>query len=72
MKKTLAILLVAGSLAAAGLSAGAAVSASGSSTGQESVAVGWWPNATPQGSIDAASRAGTTKVGWWPNDKSSV
>jgi hypothetical protein len=48
MKKTLATLLVAGALAAAGLSTSAAVSASGSDSSQDSVvAVGWWPNSTP-------------------------
>jgi hypothetical protein len=45
MKKTLATLLVAGALAAAGLSTAAAVSASGSNAEQRSVvAVGWWPD----------------------------
>jgi hypothetical protein len=45
MKKTLATLLVAGALAAAGLSAASAVSASGDNAGQGSVvAVEWWPN----------------------------
>lgn len=49
MKKTLATLLVAGALAAAGLSATAAVSAAGDNSGQGSiVAVGWWPNDTPK------------------------
>jgi hypothetical protein len=47
MKKTLATLLVAGALAAAGLSATAAVSANGDNSGQTSVAApGWWPNST--------------------------
>lgn len=49
MKKTLAALLVAGALAAAGLSATSAISASGENGGQGSaVAVGWWPNSTPR------------------------
>ncbi len=46
MKKTLATLLVAGALAAAGLSASAAVSASSDNSDQSSVAVGWWPNSS--------------------------
>ena len=49
MKKSLATLLVAGALAVAGLSAGAAVSASGDNAGQGSIsAVYWWPNSTPK------------------------
>ena len=45
MKKTLAALLVAGALTAAGLSAGSAISASGGNSGQGSVvAIDWWPN----------------------------
>lgn len=49
MKKTLATLLVAGALAAAGFSASAAVSASGDNAGQGSVeAVNWWPNSAPK------------------------
>ena len=49
MKKTLATLLVAGALAAAGLSAASAVSADGGNSGQGSVlAVDWWPNSTPK------------------------
>lgn len=45
MKKTLATLLVVGALAAAGLSAASAVSASGENSGQGSVvAIDWWPN----------------------------
>jgi hypothetical protein len=48
MKKTLATLLVAGALAAAGLSATAAISASGENAGQGSVvAVEWWPHSAP-------------------------
>lgn len=47
MKKTIATLLVAGALAAAGVSAASAVSANGS--GQGSVeAVYFWPNSTPK------------------------
>ena len=47
MKKTLATLLVAGALAAAGLSASAAVSASGDNTSHTVVAAPeWWPNFT--------------------------
>ncbi|WP_168709387.1 hypothetical protein [Arthrobacter sp. PAMC25564] len=47
MKKTLATLLVAGALAAAGFSASAAVSASGDNSSQGSIeAVNWWPNST--------------------------
>jgi hypothetical protein len=47
MKKTLATLLVAGALAAAGLSATAAISASGNNAGQGSIeAVNWWPDST--------------------------
>lgn len=46
MKKTLATILVAGALAAAGMSAVSAVSASGGNAGQGSVvAVGYWPDA---------------------------
>lgn len=48
MKKTIATLLVAGALAAAGLSASAAVSATGDNSGQTVVAVDWWPNSTPK------------------------
>jgi hypothetical protein len=48
MKKTLATLLVAGALAAAGLSASAAVSATGNSGQGSVVAVEWWPNSTPK------------------------
>jgi hypothetical protein len=49
MKKTLATLLVAGALAAAGLSATAAISAAGDNSGQGSVvAYGWWPDAKPR------------------------
>ncbi|WP_157366387.1 hypothetical protein [Arthrobacter sp. Soil763] len=49
MKKTLATLLVAGALAAAGMSAVSAVSASGGNSGQGSVvAVEYWPNSTPK------------------------
>jgi hypothetical protein len=49
MKKTLATLLVAGALAAVGLSAASAVSASGGTSGQGSVvAVNYWPNSTPK------------------------
>jgi hypothetical protein len=49
MKKTLATLLVAGALAAAGLSAASAVSASGGASDQSSVvAVGYWPNSSPK------------------------
>ena len=45
MKKTLATLLVAGALAAAGISASAAVTAAGSNSGQGSVvAVDYWPD----------------------------
>ena len=45
MKKTLATLLVAGALAAAGMSASAAISAAADNSGQGSVAaVGWWPD----------------------------
>jgi len=45
MKKTLATLLVAGALAAAGMSASAAITASGDNSGQGSVvAVDWWPD----------------------------
>lgn len=47
MKKTLATLLVAGALAAAGLSAASAVSANGSNTGSVE-AVFYWPNSTPK------------------------
>lgn len=48
MKKTIATLLVAGALAAAGVSAASAVSANGGS-GQGSVeAVYFWPNSTPK------------------------
>jgi hypothetical protein len=47
MKKTLATLLVAGALATAGLSASAAISAAGNTSGQSSVvAIGWWPDST--------------------------
>lgn len=47
MKKTLAALLVAGALAAAGLSATAAVSAEGGNAEQTVVAgPNWWPNDT--------------------------
>jgi len=46
MKKTLATILVAGALAAAGVSAASAVSANGN---QGSVqAVNYWPNSTPK------------------------
>ena len=48
MKKTLATLLVAGALAAAGLSATAAVSATGTSGQGSVVAMEWWPNSTPK------------------------
>ncbi|MEC5192069.1 MULTISPECIES: hypothetical protein [unclassified Arthrobacter] len=49
MKKTLATLLVAGALAAAGLTTTSAISASGDNAGQGSVqAVNWWPNSTPK------------------------
>lgn len=49
MKKTLATLLVAGALAAAGLSAASAVSADGGNSGHSSVvAIDWWPNSTPK------------------------
>ncbi|MGP4032992.1 hypothetical protein [Pseudarthrobacter sp. 1C304] len=49
MKKIVATLLVTGAIAAAGLTAGAAVSASGDNSGQGSVqAVNWWPNSTPK------------------------
>lgn len=49
MKKTIATLLVAGALAAAGLSASAAVSATGGNAGQTVVAAPeWWPNSTPK------------------------
>jgi hypothetical protein len=49
MKKTLAALLVVGALAAAGLSATAAVSANGDNAGQTVVAApNWWPNSTPK------------------------
>jgi hypothetical protein len=49
MKKILATLLVTGAIAAAGLSAGAAISASGDNSGQGSIsAVYWWPNSTPK------------------------
>ncbi|MET1020661.1 MAG: hypothetical protein ABWX69_00475 [Arthrobacter sp.] len=49
MKKTLATLLVVGALAAAGLSATAAISASGDNSGQTAVAAPqWWPNSTPK------------------------
>ncbi|MEQ4519474.1 hypothetical protein ABLI39_08945 [Pseudarthrobacter sp. B907] len=47
MKKTIATLLVAGALAAAGMSASAAVSASGDNSGSV-VAIEWWPNSTPK------------------------
>ncbi len=47
MKKTLASLLVAGALAAVGLSAASAVSASGSASDQGAVmAVYYWPDTT--------------------------
>jgi ABC-type glycerol-3-phosphate transport system substrate-binding protein len=47
MKKTLATLLVAGALAAAGLSASAAVSATADNSQQTPVAAPhWWPNST--------------------------
>ena len=47
MKKTLATLLVAGALAAAGMSASAAISAAADTSGQSSVAaIGWWPDST--------------------------
>lgn len=47
MKKTLATLLVIGGIAAAGVSASAAISANGDNSGQTSVAApGWWPNST--------------------------
>lgn len=49
MKKALATLLVAGALAAAGMSAVSAVSANGGSAGQGAVvAVEYWPNSTPK------------------------
>lgn len=48
MKKTLATLLVAGALAAAGLSASAAISATGNSGQGSVVAVEWWPHSTPK------------------------
>ena len=49
MKKILATLLVTGAVAAAGLSASSAISASGDNAGQGSVqAVNWWPNSTPK------------------------
>jgi len=45
MKKTLATLLVAGALAAAGLSASAAVSATGDNSSHTVVAApDWWPD----------------------------
>lgn len=45
MKKTFATLLVAGALAAAGMSASAAISATGDNSGQGSVvAVNYWPD----------------------------
>lgn len=45
MKKTLATILVAGALAAAGMSASAAITASAGNSGQGSVvAVGYWPD----------------------------
>ena len=45
MKKTIATLLVAGALAAVGMSASAAITASGDNSGQGSVvAVEWWPD----------------------------
>jgi hypothetical protein len=46
MKKTLATLLVAGALATAGMSASAAISAAAGTSGQSSVAIGWWPDST--------------------------
>jgi hypothetical protein len=59
MKKSIAILLVAGAVAVSGVSATAAVSASSSSDGNTSVAApGWWPDAKPQ-----------ARPGWWPDAK---
>lgn len=47
MKKTFATILVAGALAAAGMSASAAITASGGNSGQGSVvAVNYWPDST--------------------------